>query len=100
MNRIQRALKKYNKNYWRTSLQLAEEGFVIQTVIVKKTHPKASSLSGAKSIAKEVLDREPPTSRETEDSYRFRNKPPEDFVRLRTKEIADHVSIVGGPLKG
>lgn len=71
----------------------------LQTVIVSKD--VADSRDEAKGIAKDYAKRMY-TSRETGQSYRFRQRPPEDFVpsSFRTKKIPDQgVSLVYGKLK-
>lgn len=76
------------------------ETHVKQTIIVKKTHPGVKNKEDAEKIAKKYADRLY-TSRETEDSYRFRQKPPSDFKKdsLRTEKVNKNVSIVWGELK-
>jgi hypothetical protein len=77
---------------------LEEAKWVTQSIIVKKSHPQVNSLEDAKSIAKE-FSKSLPTSRETDTSYRFRQRPPEDFSKIETLVIDDHVSLVRGILK-
>ncbi len=66
-----------------------------QSVIVKKRPGR--SRADAERIARRFGKVE--TSRETGTSYRFRQAPPGDFARMRTKALTADVSIVTGPLK-
>jgi hypothetical protein len=66
-----------------------------QSVIVQKRPGR--SREDAERIAKRFGKIE--TSRETGTSYRFRQRPPEDFAEMRTKKLTADVSIVTGPLK-
>lgn len=71
----------------------------IQTIIVPKS--TAPSLEAATRIAKRYAPKAIYTHRETEDSWRFRMRPPEDFVEGKyvTIKRAGGVSIVIGELK-
>ncbi len=71
----------------------------IQTIIVSKDHPGVDSRADAQRIAEKHGDVY--TSRETESSYRFRQRPPGDFVEdsMRTEKRGEHVSVVWGELK-
>lgn len=71
----------------------------MQTVIVKKSK-KIDSVTKAKSKIKGLAKRIY-TSRETSDSYRFRQRPPEDFVKgtFRTEKINEEVTVIWGKLK-
>lgn len=62
------------------------------SVIVKKTHPRATSRSAASRIH---------TSRETGTSWRFRQRPRERFVvdSMRALCVTEHVCFVRGRLK-
>ncbi len=74
----------------------------LQTVIVKKVHDgRRRSRSQAERIADEHAHRAIYTSRETSTSYRFRQRPPSDFVEgtFRTRGIGNGVSLVFGKLK-
>ena len=84
----------------------------LQTIIVYKEHvPDKGARKGksvkrtraqAKKIAEQFKFRSIYTSRETENSYRFRQRPPEDFVpsSFRTKRLPEFgVSLVYGRLK-
>jgi len=70
-----------------------------QTIIIKKSN-KINTLQKAIAIARKYVDRLY-THRETNDSWRFRQKPPEDFdpKSFKTEVINDSVSIVWGELK-
>ena len=72
----------------------------LQTVIIKKSHPDVKSRGDAETEARKYAKRIY-TSRETDTSYRFRQRPPMDFVEgsMRTNRINDHVSLVYGELK-
>jgi len=78
---------------------LAEPGYELQTVIVSKD--KAKSLDQAKKIAKDVGAKTLENVDETDSSYRFRQRDPNDFVvsSFRTKAIANGASLVYGKLK-
>jgi hypothetical protein len=71
-----------------------------QSVIVKKSSPKAKTLAAAKAIAKKYADRIY-TSRTTSTSYRFRQRPPSDFKKgsFKTLALSKHISLVYGILK-
>ena len=74
----------------------------LQTVIVKKSHDgRERKKRHAEKIADEHAHRAIYTSRETAKSYRFRQRPPGDFVRgsFRTVRVGDGVSLVYGKLK-
>ena len=70
----------------------------LQTVIVSKE--TAKTLAAAKRVAREFSNRIY-THRETTTSWRFRQRPPEDFKKdsFRTKKIDGGVSLVYGQLK-
>lgn len=72
----------------------------LQTVIVRKTHPRARTRAGAAAIARKFSDRVY-TSRETSTSWRFRRRPPSCFVRgsFRTACPTEHVCLTRGTLK-
>jgi len=74
----------------------------LQTVIVKKSFDgKQRNREQAAKIADRHAKRAIYTSRETSTSFRFRQRPPTDFVKksFRTKNIGDGVSLVFGRLK-
>lgn len=70
-----------------------------QTIIVRIS-PFVTALEDAEEIAHRFADRLY-TVRVTPTSFRFRQRPPECFVKgsLRTKRIDDDVSIIYGRLK-
>jgi hypothetical protein len=70
----------------------------MQTVIVPKS--LAGSLEEATRIAKRVASKIY-TSRETDSSYRFRQRPPEDFVAgtFRTSKLKSGVTVIYGEIK-
>lgn len=70
----------------------------LQTVIISKKIAKTRE--AAKRVAREYASRIY-TSRETKTSWRFRQRPPDDFRKgsFRTKKIHDGVSLVYGTLK-
>ncbi len=72
------------------------EPTVVQTVIVSKSIAKTKE--EATRVAK---DWKTDSVRETSDSWRFRQRPTEDFVpgSFRTKEVKPGLSIVVGHLK-
>jgi len=71
--------------------------YEIQVAIIKKE----VGVEKAKKIAEEILKKDNPFMRETEDSYRFRNLPKTKFNNstFRTKKINDKVSLVFGERK-
>jgi hypothetical protein len=71
--------------------------YEIQVAIIKKE----VGAEKAKKIAEEILKKDNPFMRETEDSYRFRNLPKTKFNNstFRTKKINDKVSLVFGERK-
>jgi len=69
-----------------------------QSVIVRKTHPKAKTRVGATRVARRYADRIY-TSRETRSSWRFRQRPPGCFRVMKTKSLSSHVLLVLGLLK-
>ena len=71
---------------------------VKQTIIVKKTVAKTRKQAAA--LAKPHAERLY-TSRETSQSFRFRQRPPEDFKpkTFKTIQVEPGVSIVIGKLK-
>jgi ATP-dependent DNA ligase len=83
---------------WHVEKNIDREELVKQTVIVNKSI--ATNREQAQAIAKQFADRLY-TSRETGQSYRFRQKPPEVFKdgSFRTSKVAPGVSIVYGKLK-
>lgn len=68
--------------------------YELQVAIIKKE----IGLIRAKKIAEEIIKKNNPFMRETEDSYRFRNLPKTKFKRdtFKTKKINDKVSLVFG----
>ena len=74
----------------------------LQTVIVKKSFDgQDRTREDAAEIADRHAKRALYTSRETSTSFRFRQRPPTDFIKssFRTKNIGDGVSLVFGRLK-
>lgn len=71
-----------------------------QSVIVKKTHPRAASRTAAERIARRHAERIY-TGRETGTSWRFRQRPPGCFVAgtMRTLCVTEHVCLIRGRLK-
>jgi hypothetical protein len=71
--------------------------YEIQVAIIKKE----VGLEKARKIAEEIIKKDNPLMRETEDSYRFRNLPATKFVpsSFRTKKVNDRVSLVFGERK-
>ncbi len=71
-----------------------------QTIIVKKTHPKAGTRRGAEAVARQHADRIY-TGRETATSWRFRQRPPMCFVgrSYKTDCLTKHVCVVYGRLR-
>ena len=69
-----------------------------QSIIISKEYAKTRKR--AKEIAKRYADRIY-TIRETSTSWRFRQRPPSDFVKgsFRTAKITKDISIVYGELK-
>jgi len=70
-----------------------------QTVIVKKSRA-VDTLEKAKRLAREYADRLY-THRETSQSFRFRQRPPEDFFpgTFKTERVSASVAVVWGQLK-
>lgn len=70
----------------------------LQTVIISKDIAKTRE--AAAKVAREFANRIY-TSRETKTSWRFRQRPPDDFRKgtFRTKKIQDGISLVYGTLK-
>tara|TARA_R110000868_G_C10567992_1_gene737510 strand:- start:67 stop:288 length:222 start_codon:yes stop_codon:yes gene_type:complete len=66
----------------------------LHAVIIKKE----VGLEKAKKMAEDIIKREKPFMRETEDSYRFRNIAKTKFKSdtFKTKKINDKVSLVFG----
>lgn len=79
-------------------MQFAEGSMVLQTIIVSKE--KYKTLEAAKAAAQSVGGHTGKTD-ETETSFRFRQRDPNDFIdgSFRTKEIKPGVSMVFGKLK-
>jgi len=73
---------------------------VKQTIIISKSHPLVKDRKDAEKIARHYADKIY-TSRETSSSYRFRQRPPSDFVEgsFKTEKINEYISIVWGELK-
>ena len=71
--------------------------YELQVAIIKKE----VGLEKARKIAEEIIKKQNPFMRETEDSYRFRNLPKTKFVQssFRTKKVNDRVSLVFGERK-
>lgn len=71
--------------------------YEIQVAIIKKE----VGLEKARKIAEEIIKKDNPFMRETEDSYRFRNLAKTKFVpsSFRTKKVNDRVSLVFGERK-
>ncbi len=74
---------------------------VTQSVIIKKSHPSVDSRADAIRIAEKHLGKKITTSRETETSYRFRQRKPEDFIKgsFVIFKVSEHISLVRGKLK-
>ena len=70
-----------------------------QTIVVRIS-PSIVALEDAEEVARRYADRLY-TVRVTSTSFRFRQRPPECFVKgsLRTKRVSEAVSIVFGRLK-
>ena len=74
--------------------------YVLQSVIVLKSHPGVRTCAGARRVAarygafKRACD-------ETDQSFRFRQLDPELFIRktFRTKAIGTHVRLVYGKVR-
>jgi len=69
-----------------------------QTILVSKKIAK--SIIEATKIARRYADRIY-TSRETENFYRFRQRPPEDFIEgsYKTNKVGNGIYIIYGELK-
>jgi ATP-dependent DNA ligase len=93
-----KALLKPAFKHWHVEKNIEPENWAKQSVIVNKE--LASSRGKATSIAKGFTDRLY-TSRETGQSYRFRQAPPEKFERgsFRTFSPKPGISIIYGKLK-
>lgn len=72
-----------------------EEKLYLHAVLVKK--PSSVALARYKA-QKFIKNKRKSFYRETEDSYRFRNIPKQDFKDFVTKKIDDEVSLVLGHL--
>lgn len=70
--------------------------FTVQSIVVKRG-PRVRTRAAATRIAHKFGSVR--TSRATSTSYRFRQRPPKDFSRIRGKKISGTVTLVGGPLK-
>lgn len=79
---------------------MPEDFLIKQSIIIKKTHPDVHNRKDAEKIARKYADRIY-TSRETQSSYRFRQRPVTDFDResLRVEHKGKHISIIWGNLK-
>jgi hypothetical protein len=76
--------------------------FDLQTIIVKKKQGRRTlDRDSAQKVADKHAKKAIYTSRETGQSFRFRQRPPSDFVddSFRTAKLGDHVSLVYGKLK-
>lgn len=74
----------------------------LQTIIVKKSAGKSSlTREDAQEVADKYAKKAIYTSRETGQSYRFRQRPPSDFVKgsFRTVKVGEGVSLVRGELR-
>lgn len=82
-----------------SSIQIDNPDYDLQTIIVSKDIAKTRP--SAKKKAERHRRRAIYTSRETSQSYRFRQRPPRDFVAgtFRTKKIEPGISLVFGRLK-
>lgn len=69
-----------------------------QSVIVKKSHPRARGRASAAHVARKFADRIY-TSRETGTSWRFRQRPPDCFSSMKTVCPKPDVCLVTGRLK-
>lgn len=67
-----------------------------QSVIVKKS--RAKTRKAAAKVARKYADRIY-TSRETETSFRFRQRPPSCFLTIKTKCLDNGICLVVGKLK-
>jgi len=74
--------------------------YVMQSVIVMKSHPDAGTCAGARRVATRfgAFKR---TCDETKQGFRFRQLDPELFIRksFRTKAVGDHVRLVYGRVR-
>lgn len=91
-------IRKKKKDMAKKKMHKAEcASTTVQSVIVKKSCAKTRA--EAKKKAKGFSTK---TSRETGDSWRFRQRPPSDFdsKSFRIKKVNDCISLVIGKLKG
>ncbi len=79
-----------------THIQNAQQKTEVQTVILSKKRFK-----NRKDARKWIKDHDFKSSKidETSNSFRFRQKSPDLFVRLRSKKLSKFITITFGPLK-